>query len=190
MPFVSRTSLQGNFFKKTTEPTDWTNADLWADSDASPRSLFINNNGTALQLGSAALNQTVEGTIAAGALVVTLITINSCTDASSASYTTIKSITFTPTKATNTILVVGFQEFLRKGAGTESCFAKITEGGVDIIAEETATVPAADTQALFLMGSKTNVSAVAHTYDLQVKMAVGAGANYFLNGSLGVFEVS
>jgi len=51
MPLVTRTSTQGNLFKQATEPTQWVNADLWSDSDSTPRSLFINNDGTALELG-------------------------------------------------------------------------------------------------------------------------------------------
>ena len=50
MPLVTRISTQGNIFKDDSEPTIWTNGDLWADSNASPRALFINNGGTAKQI--------------------------------------------------------------------------------------------------------------------------------------------
>jgi len=50
MPLVTRTSSQGNIFNQPEEPAVWEDGDLWADSDSSPRSLFINNDGTALQI--------------------------------------------------------------------------------------------------------------------------------------------
>jgi len=52
MPLVTRFAKQGNFFKNDTEPPEWTDGDLWADDDASPRALFINNAGTALEVGT------------------------------------------------------------------------------------------------------------------------------------------
>lgn len=50
MPFVTRTSLQGNIFKQDSEPDNWLNGDLWADTNSTPRHLFINNAGTALRV--------------------------------------------------------------------------------------------------------------------------------------------
>ena len=50
MPLVTRRSNQGHIFKQDAEPTPWDNGDLWADSNASPRLLFINDNGTAEQI--------------------------------------------------------------------------------------------------------------------------------------------
>jgi len=50
MPLVTRRSLQGNIFKRDDEPPQWSDGDLWEDSNASPRALFINNDGTALQV--------------------------------------------------------------------------------------------------------------------------------------------
>ena len=50
MPLVTRISLQGNLFKQAAEPTDWENADLWCDTDSTPRQLNINNAGTALRV--------------------------------------------------------------------------------------------------------------------------------------------
>jgi hypothetical protein len=50
MPLVTRTSTQGNIFEQDSQPATWEDSDLWADSDANPRALFINNNGTALHI--------------------------------------------------------------------------------------------------------------------------------------------
>ena len=50
MPLVTRISNQGNIFKEDEEPPNWLDGDLWADSDESPRALFINNNGTARRI--------------------------------------------------------------------------------------------------------------------------------------------
>jgi len=50
MPFVQRTSKQGNIFKQDVEPLNWLDADLWADTNSTPRSLFINDDGTALRV--------------------------------------------------------------------------------------------------------------------------------------------
>jgi len=50
MPLVTRQANQGNIFKRDDEPPQWDDGDLWADSNASPRSLFINNDGTALRI--------------------------------------------------------------------------------------------------------------------------------------------
>jgi len=50
MPLVTRISGQGNIFKRDDEPPNWIDGDLWADSNATPRALFINNDGTAEQL--------------------------------------------------------------------------------------------------------------------------------------------
>lgn len=50
MPLVTRTSNQGHIFNQDEEPATWENGDLWADSNASPRALFINDDGTARQI--------------------------------------------------------------------------------------------------------------------------------------------
>lgn len=50
MPLVTRTSTQGNLFKQASEPSDWENCDLWSDSDETPRTLYINNAGSALKI--------------------------------------------------------------------------------------------------------------------------------------------
>jgi len=50
MPLVTRTSNQGNIFNQDEEPATWQNGDLWADSNITPRRLFINNDGTALEV--------------------------------------------------------------------------------------------------------------------------------------------
>lgn len=188
MPLVTRTSNQGNFFREDEEPPNWQNADLWADTNLSPRGLFINNDGTALQLGSASLAQTVEAAIGLGGVPVTLLTVASFF--SSSTYTDLQSVTFTPSTAINVILVVGWCNFNRKGGGDSTGFLKITEGVGDIIAEETVTMPAGDIEGIMLMGSQTNVSAVSHTYDLEGHTSVAAGVDFMGSAGIGIFEVS
>jgi len=50
MPLVTRKTGQANLFKEAAEPPNWLDADLWADSDSIPARLFINNDGTALEI--------------------------------------------------------------------------------------------------------------------------------------------
>jgi len=47
VPLVTRRTNQGNIFNQDDEPATWQNGDLWADSNSTPRELFINDDGTA-----------------------------------------------------------------------------------------------------------------------------------------------
>lgn len=104
MPLVQRTSKQGNFFKNDTEPSNWGDSDLWADTDDSPRSLWINNAGTALQLGAAGIgdNDLTSGSAPTG----TGITVQA-----NASNVVNQTSTVTPTKATNKVILSGSGAF-------------------------------------------------------------------------------
>jgi len=51
MPLVTRQVNQANLFKQDEEPTSvWANGDLWSDTD--DNEVFVNNNGTADQIGA------------------------------------------------------------------------------------------------------------------------------------------
>ena len=51
MPLVQRSLAQGKFFRQDDEPT-WEDGDLWSDTNLVNTALFINNNGTPLELGT------------------------------------------------------------------------------------------------------------------------------------------
>jgi len=48
MPLVSRRSTNDNIWKQDEEPTVWIDGQLWSDSNAAR--VFVNNDGTALEI--------------------------------------------------------------------------------------------------------------------------------------------
>lgn len=50
MPLVTRQAEQGNIFKQGTEPPNWQEGDLWADT--TDDTLYINKGGTASLVGN------------------------------------------------------------------------------------------------------------------------------------------
>lgn len=49
MPLVTRTSVQGNIYRQSTQPTSWENGDLWVDTDDGK--VYVNVSGTATEVG-------------------------------------------------------------------------------------------------------------------------------------------
>jgi len=50
MPLVNRSGFQKHIFRENEEPATWLDADLWCDLNSTPRRLFINNDGTPLEV--------------------------------------------------------------------------------------------------------------------------------------------
>ena len=168
MPFVSRTTTQGNFFKKDTEPTDWTNADLWADSDSSPRKLYINNNGTALELGTPDVDESANSDTANGSLGQ--VGVHHTKENITGTYATKASITLTPDSAVNKVILFAAtsgQDLVNGGA---TFTMRISEGGSDVGSSEVVLTLGVN-ECGFISTSVvlSNVTAAAHTYDVQVK---------------------
>jgi len=159
MPLVTRTSNQGNFFQQDEEPPNWSNADLWADTNLSPRGLFINNDGTALQLGSASV--TTAETQLNAELAPTAIT-RALTNTTG---TTLVAADVTPTTGTNNIVIAGY------GSGYGSIAGGITVAlneGVTTLVSDTASGSIGAVVGQMLITTETDVSVAAHTYDVEV----------------------
>jgi len=162
MPLVTRTSNQGNFFQQDAEPPNWSNADLWADTNLSPRGLFINNAGTALQLGTCAIEDsgqegTATGTTAGG--------VSRRIDQITTSYVVKDSVTVTPSIASNTVIIVA--SYCCGTPTDRTVNVEIQESGVEIGSSEVSEASgAAASFQLETIAILTDVTAEAHTYDV------------------------
>jgi len=186
MPLVQRSLATGKFFRQDAEP-QWTDGDLWSETDTSPTGLFINNGGTALRIGSASLDETDESTIGTGGDSVNLPSLNVI---SNGAYEDIASVTFTPTSANNLILICGWAAWVVAN-GPRTGFLRVTETvDGDIIAEEEVTSSGFTCIGLQLTGSKSDVTAAEHTYTLQIKNSFDGGDITGIAGGLSIFGVN
>jgi len=182
MPLVSRTSLQGNFFQEDTEPPNWQNADLWADTNASPRALFINNAGTARELGSASADVDDNDLTAVGAaaqLDQLSVQFNHST-----SFQVRTSATVTPSNATNIVILAGCCVMKGRG-GSQTWTLEISEGGTERVTAVTSTFDTIATDlGLNILGVLTDEAAEASTYDVRTK---SSAANQIGLGPCSIF---
>jgi len=78
MPLVNRANLS-KVFRQPDEPADWLNGELWVDTDNA--NVFVNDSGTALQVGSSTTALTTEGdTLFRNATVPARLAIGAATE--------------------------------------------------------------------------------------------------------------
>jgi hypothetical protein len=182
MPQVTRFALQGNFFKQDTEPNDWVDSDLWADTSQSPPVLNINNNGTALAIGSVeAAGSDTGKTPDATANNISSATIEFN---HSTTFQTRCSASVTPTKGSNLIVLSG-SAVIRGRGGSQTFTLEISEGGTEVVTAVTSTFNTNnDTSILLINGVLSDQSIASHTYDNRTK---SSGANQVGLGDCGIF---
>jgi len=166
MPLVSRTSTQGNFFKEDEEPSNWQDSDLWSDTNASPRALFINNDGTALQLGSFSVDEIQSdqpANVGAGGIAPNF----QSTLELSATFVEVASVTVTVDEDESTVFLVAYAAFGSRN-GTRTCHLRVQEGTTDRIADTTVACPVSRMRSVFANATLTGVSSGSHTYDLDI----------------------
>lgn len=180
MPYVSRTSNIGSLFKQASEPANWVNADLWADTDASPRTLYINNNGTALALGVGAVGDS-ETSLAtegaeAGGITRRFETVGSV------GFTVKKSITLAPTLSNNIVVIVGSACLGLTAAATRQ--ARIEESAAEVGSSTISDTSGLSWLNMLTVAILTDVSVATHTYSLAVASnhASTESAGYTLAG--------
>jgi len=187
MPLVTRTSLQGNFFQQDDEPANWDDADLWADTNLSPRGLFINNNGTALRLGTTSLDETGSDTffgVAAGGTVAPDALFNPGT-----TYTTRASVTVDVDNDDSFVTLVGVVSCYQN-AVTRTDSIRIRESTTVVVAEVTNVREATQVEPILAIGTISGVSSGNHTYDLQHHLSVSDASDRFFNASIGAVVVT
>jgi len=184
MPLVQRNLASGQLFRQDAEPTDWRDADLWADTNSTPRALFINDDGTAVELGTFNIDSTVldeSSQTSADALESFTLEFNHAT-----SFGTRASITLTPTSANNLIILYAMAVMRGRG-GSQTWTQEISEGGVERITAVTSTFDTiAATLILTINGTLSDEAAEASTYDLRTK---SSSANQIALGDCSIFGV-
>jgi len=167
MPLVSRTSTQGNFFKEDDEPPNWEDADLWSDTNASPRTLFINNNGTALALGVGAVGDSDSDIDAEGAGAGGIQRRFEVIGDTSGAFVVKLSVTLTPTLSNNIVIITGTACIGTTVSALRG--ARIEEGGSEVGSSTfSETSAAASWRNMQTVAVLTDVSVAAHTFDLAV----------------------
>jgi len=185
MPLVTRTSTQGNFFKEDEEPTNWQNADLWADTNVSPRTLFINNDGTALALGVGAVSDSDSDIDAEGATAGGIQRRFEVIGDTSGAFVVKLSITLTPTLANNIVIITGTACIGTTVSALRG--ARIQESGAEVGSSTfSETSAAASWRNMQTVAVLTDVSVAAHTFDIAViaNHAATEAAGYSITGDV------
>jgi len=177
MPLVTRTSLQGNFFQEDTEPPNWNDADLWADTNASPRALFINNDGTALALGTIALDEigdTITNHAGTGALSLASTLSNPGT-----SYMTRSSVTVDVDTANSGVALMGWCNY--GTVAVRTMFSRIQESSSDVVAETSSSSTGGRIRTQTSRGLLTGVTSGNHTYDFECHLSTSDATDLLTN---------
>lgn len=103
-------------------------------------------------------------------------------------YVIVASVTLTPDTAVNFVYLWGCAVFTREDSTSPVFAARIREGAVDKVSEQTTTISINQRcKDLTINDVLVDVSAVAHTYDLQVKE--DRVDSHFCSGGVGGFVV-
>ena len=183
-PLVQRLSLQGNFFIEDTEPPNWLDGDLWADTSESPPILNLNDNGTAVAVGVVELDTTgltqTERRAESNSIAL------KSDIGPPTSFTTVSSKAITVAKDDSLVVLVGYATYGTDRAAGITISGKILDVAVEVVSEVTLGLIQNDCKTIIVKGVITGVSSGVHTYNMQSKTNVTASGTESLF-STGIF---
>jgi len=158
---------QGTVFVTSTEPTAWVDGELWVDLAQDPPILKLNNAGTAVEASALAGLTTAVDVASNGS--VGQDTITPLDDSLSTSYATLATAAITPTKTTNKIFICGWA-VCNSQSGSPKLGMKVLDVATEVIAEVLKSLETSDlSSSVQITATLTDVTAEAHTYNLQLK---------------------
>ena len=184
MPLVQRLSLQGNFFIEDTEPPNWQDGDLWADTSKSPPILNLNDDGTAVAVGVVELDTTglTQTERRADGNNITLFS----QQAPPTSFTTVSSKAVTVAKNDSIVVLVGYATYGTDRAAGITISGKILDVAEEVVSVVTLGLIQFDCKTVIVQGVITGVSSGVHTYNMQSKTSLTGSATESLF-STGIF---
>ena len=183
-PLVQRLSLQGNFFIEDTEPPNWVDGDLWADTSKSPPILNLNDDGTAVAVGVVELDTTglTQTERSSGS---NNITLNSATGPAT-SFGTVSSKAVTVDKDDSLVVLVGYATYGTDRAAGITISGKILDVAVEVVSQVNLVLGQFTCKTILVQGVITGVSSGVHTYNMQSKASISS-ANTESLFSTGIF---